>query len=58
MKVLEKYFNDWAQQSGIPSYDATVSQTGDGRTYNLMGVEVDENYVGIVIRDGKKYIQK
>ena len=54
----EKYFNDWAQQSGIPSYDATVSQTGDGRTYNLMGVEVDENYVGIVIRDGKKYIQK
>ena len=42
----------------IPSYDATVSQTGDGRTYNLMGVEVDENYVGIVIRDGKKYIQK
>lgn len=58
MKVLEKYFNDWAQQSGIPSYDATVSQAGDGRTYNLMGVEVDENYVGIVIRDGKKYIQK
>lgn len=58
MKVLEKYFNDWAQQSGIPSYDTTVSQTGDGRTYNLMGVEVDENYVGIVIRDGKKYIQK
>lgn len=58
MKVLEKYFNDWARQSGIPSYDATVSQAGDGRTYNLMGVEVDENYVGIVIRDGKKYIQK
>lgn len=58
MRVLEKYFNDWAQQSGIPSYDTTVSQTGDGRTYNLMGVEVDENYVGIVIRDGKKYIQK
>lgn len=58
MKVLEKYFNDWAQQSGIPSYDATVSQPGDDRTYNLMGVEVDENYVGIVIRDGKKFIQK
>lgn len=58
MKVLEKYFNDWAQQSGIPSYDASVSQAGDGRTYNLMGVEVDENYVGIIIRDGKKYIQK
>lgn len=58
MKVLEKYFNDWAQQSGIPSYDATVSQPVDGRTYNLMGVEVDENYVGIVIRDGKKFIQK
>lgn len=29
-----------------------------GRTYNVMGIEVDENYHGLVIRDGKKYFQK
>lgn len=28
-----------------------------GNTYNLWGMEVDENYKGIVIRDGKKYLQ-
>lgn len=26
----------------------------NGKTYNLLGIEVDENYKGIVIRDGKK----
>ncbi|MCM1076481.1 MAG: hypothetical protein NC411_03880 [Bacteroides sp.] len=26
--------------------------------YNVMGVQVDENYKGIVIKNGKKYIQK
>lgn len=30
---------------------------GNGKTYNLMGMEVDETYKGIVIRDGKKYLQ-
>lgn len=29
----------------------------NGKTYNLLGMEVDENYKGIVIRDGKKYLQ-
>lgn len=29
----------------------------NGKTYNLLGIEVDENYKGIVIRDGKKYLQ-
>ena len=28
-----------------------------GKTYNLLGMEVDENYKGIVIRNGKKYLQ-
>lgn len=26
--------------------------------YNIMGVQVDENYKGLVIKNGKKYIQK
>lgn len=29
----------------------------DNKRYNLLGVEVDENYKGIVIYNGKKYIQ-
>ena len=30
----------------------------DGKTYNILGMEVDENYRGIVIRNGKKYLQQ
>lgn len=30
----------------------------DAPTFNLFGIEVDENYKGIVIRNGKKFIQK
>lgn len=30
----------------------------DSKIYNLMGVQVDENYKGIVIRNGKKFVQK
>lgn len=30
----------------------------DGRMYNLMGQPVDENYRGIVIKDGKKFINR
>ena len=29
----------------------------DDKVYNLLGVEVDENYKGIVIKNGQKYIQ-
>ena len=29
----------------------------DNKIYNLLGVEVDENYKGIVIKNGQKYIQ-
>ena len=31
---------------------------GDGHIYNLRGQRVDENYKGIVIKNGKKYITK
>lgn len=29
-----------------------------GRTYNIFGIEVDENYKGIVVRDGRKFYQR
>ena len=38
---------------------ATITaKTKSGVRYNLMGQPVDENYKGIVIQDGKKFIQK
>ena len=34
-----------------------VTPSFDGKIYNLLGVEVDENYKGIVIKNGQKTIQ-
>lgn len=31
---------------------------GDGQTYNLQGQKVGKNYRGIVIRNGKKTVNK
>lgn len=60
MKVLEKYFKNWATQTGVEN--VTVSDEndaeGDGLTYNIAGQVVDASYKGIVIRNGKKFIQK
>ncbi len=30
----------------------------EGKAYNMLGVQVDENYKGLVIKNGKKYIRK
>ena len=40
------------------STPVTVTTTGDGYTYNLQGQRVDSNYKGIVIKNGKKFLQK
>lgn len=37
---------------------AAENVINDGRIFNVMGIEVDENYRGLVIRNGKKYLQK
>ena len=37
--------------------DNVVAPEFNGKTFNLLGVEVDENYKGIVIKNGQKYIQ-
>lgn len=42
--------------SGINSIVAAPVQ--DNRIFNIWGVQVDENYRGIVISNGKKYIQR
>lgn len=47
---------DIYDNSGVA--DIRVDAAAKGKTYNVYGVEVDENYTGIVIRDGHKYIQR
>ena len=37
--------------------DNVVAPLFDNKIYNLLGVEVDENYKGIVIKNGEKFIQ-
>jgi pectate lyase len=39
------------------SVENVVAPMFDNKIYNLLGVEVDENYKGIVIKNGQKYIQ-
>lgn len=47
--------HNYGENNGVNGIEAEKTS---GHTYNIYGVEVDENYKGIVIRDGKKYIQK
>jgi hypothetical protein len=39
------------------SVENVVAPEFNGKTFNLLGVEVDENYKGIVIKNGQKFIQ-
>lgn len=43
--------------SGISSVTAPI-RTADNHCYNLAGQRVDDSYKGIVIRNGRKFIQK
>lgn len=44
-----------SDNSGIP---ALAADDADSTTYNIYGLPVDASYRGIVIRNGKKYIQR
>ena len=43
--------------NGNTAVDNVVAPMFDNKIYNLLGVEVDENYKGIVIKNGQKFIQ-
>lgn len=38
--------------------NVSIADSYQGPAYNLQGIPVDDNYKGIVIRNGKKYIQR
>ena len=44
------------EPSGIKA--ATIEKAGNGAIYNLAGQKVNANYKGVVIQNGKKFIQK
>ena len=44
-------------QGEVTGVENVVAPSFNGKTYNLLGVEVDENYKGIVIKNGQKFIQ-
>lgn len=46
--------NNGNEENGVLGIEA---ETLKGKTFNIFGVEVDESYKGIVIRNGKKHIQ-
>jgi hypothetical protein len=53
--VYELIVNQGDVTSGVENI--VTPSVNDNKTYNLLGVEVDENYKGIVIKNGQKFIQ-
>ena len=47
------------QTADAPSaIENAVKVVNDGKLYNVLGIEVDEDYKGVVIRNGEKFLQR
>jgi hypothetical protein len=55
---LNFYGFEFIGTTGIQETIAPAKVISNGAIYNLAGQKVNENYKGIVIKNGKKYIQK
>ena len=55
-----KCSGEWSTYTPGPTTDNTTVTVFDANApiYNLLGVQVDSNYKGVVIQHGKKFIQK
>lgn len=55
--ILHLYY---VRIEGTPAagVNGIAAEAGNAASFNLLGVQVDENYKGLVIRNGKKFIQK
>lgn len=49
-----------AESAGSSAIEDIIANDVDENApvYNVMGIQVDENYKGVVIKNGKKYIQR
>jgi len=46
------------EATAISHVSTETFRVSDGKIYNIAGQRVDEDYKGIVIMNGKKYIRK
>ena len=44
--------------TGIEAVQSADKRANNGKHYNLQGIEVNENYNGMIIINGKKYLKK
>lgn len=56
--VLKSAYLTPATSTGISSAAIAPAKNADTRVFNLAGQQVDKAYKGIVIKNGKKYVQK
>lgn len=57
-KIVIRQGNDnFTAADGIESISVNGKKATNGRTYNIAGQQVNKAYKGVVIRDGKKFIQ-
>ena len=52
------FLDDTDDATAIIERVLDTKKAGNGAIYNLQGIRVDASYKGIVIKDGKKYLQK
>ncbi len=45
-------------EPGVNAVEGVAVEATDAKAFNLLGVQVDENYKGLVIKNGKKFVQK
>ena len=55
--VCEVVINQGKVEGPTTGVEDIVAPSFNGKVYNLLGVEVDENYKGVVIKNGQKTIQ-
>ena len=52
------YIDGSSLATGIANPIITTQKVGDGKWYNFAGQQVDKNYKGVVIVNGKKFVNK
>ena len=55
--ALGKIYNIKVVQGGGSTGIQSANKVNDNKLYNVLGMEVDENYKGVVIRNGEKFLQ-
>lgn len=55
--AMGKKYQIKVNQGTTPTSIESVKKVNDNKLYNVLGIEVDENYKGVVIRNGEKFLQ-